>query len=207
VDAVGSDQVSRGPSIPIDRGVAPADRRTAAEGATGLLRRWGEDLRFAWRDFVFSGLGGSKWLPRTVRRGIFTMAGASVKSAPGAAFRFAGRPRNLTLGSSVYMNQSVFIEAIAPVTIGDDTAVGMEAMVLTSHHPLDDAGAWQVKAQGREVVIGDRVWIGARAIVLPGAVIESDVVIAAGAVVTGRCVAQGVYAGVPARRIRDYSSR
>jgi acetyltransferase-like isoleucine patch superfamily enzyme len=39
--------------------------------------------------------------------------------------------------------------------------------------------------------------------VLPGAVVESGCVVAAGAVVTGHCLADGVYAGVPARRLRD----
>ena len=54
------------------------------------------------------------------------------------------------------------------------------------------------------MTIGDRVWLGARVLVLPGAVIEPDVVVAAGAVVAGRLESHGLYAGVPARRIRTY---
>jgi maltose O-acetyltransferase len=104
----------------------------------------------------------------------------------------------------VYFNRRVFVEAIVPVTIGDECAFGMETMILTSHHPFDRYGKWQHEAVGRPVVIGDKVWVGARAIILPGAVVESDVIIAAGAVVTGRCASHGVYAGVPARRIRDF---
>ena len=42
-------------------------------------------------------------------------------------------------------------------------------------------------------------------VVLPGAVIESEVIIAAGAVVAGRCESYGVYGGVPARRLKDFA--
>ena len=40
-------------------------------------------------------------------------------------------------------------------------------MILTSHHPIDKFGEWQQAPQGRPVSIGERVWIGARAVILP----------------------------------------
>jgi maltose O-acetyltransferase len=144
-------------------------------------------------------------LPGTLRALVFRAAGARLESPPGIGFVFAGRPQNLVVGSNVYMNQRVFIEAVGPVTIGTDCAFGMEAMIITSHHTIDERGRWDARATGRAVTIGDRVWVGARAVILPGARVESDTVIAAGAVVTGHCPAHGVYAGVPARRIRDFS--
>ena len=171
---------------------------------SAAVARLREDWRWASRDAWFSAIGGSMWVPRVVRRLIYSIAGASVRSAPGMKFVFAGSPRNLTVGTGVYMNRAVFIEAIAPVKIGDGCALGMEAMILTSHHPVHPVDGWQQDAEGRGVTIGDRVWIGARAIVLPGSIIESEVVVAAGAVVTGTCLSRGIYAGVPARRIRDY---
>lgn len=169
-----------------------------------VVTRLREDFRWAWEFTLLSSIGGSIWVPRILRRLIYHLAGASMQSPPGIRFIFAGKARNLTVGRGVYMNRGVFIEAIAPVTIGNECALGMEAMILTSHHPIDKRGNWQQDAEGRAVKIGDRVWVGARAIILPGAVVESDVVIAAAAVVTGTCRARGVYAGVPARRIRDY---
>ncbi len=132
--------------------------------------------------------------------------GAKLASSPGTRFRFAGKPRLLTIGRDVYFNQQVFIEGVAPVTIGDECAMGQQVMILTSHHDIDARGRWAHVASGRAVTIGDRVWIGARATILPGAVIEDDVIVASGAVVTGRCLSGGVYGGVPAKRIRDYSA-
>lgn len=161
-----------------------------------------DDYRRALDDLLLSAVGGSRWVPRVARRMLYNALGASVRSAPGDQFRFAGLARHLTLGHDVYLNQQVFIEAMAPVSIGDGCALGMQVMILTSHHPIGADGRWG-GTEGRPVTIGDHVWVGARATILPGTTIESDVVIAAGAVVTGRCESGGVYAGVPARRIRE----
>ena len=133
---------------------------------------------------------------------MYTAGGARVQSAPGPDFTFSGQPSHLTLGRGIFMNQGVFIDAAAPVDIGERVLLGMEAMIITSHHEIRD-GAIDPLGTGVPVRIGDRVWIGARALVLPGTVIEPDVVIAAGAVVRGHCAAHGLYAGVPARRIRE----
>ena len=168
-------------------------------------RRLREDLRRAWDYQVFSAIGGAVWMPRTGRRLIYQAGGASfVHSAPGARFVFAGQPCNLTVGCGTYINMGVFVEAIAPVRIGDDCALGMQVMILTSHHPVGQRGSWDPVAHGRPVTIGDRVWIGARAMLLPGASVDSDVVVAAGAVVSGHCHSRGLYAGVPARRVRSF---
>jgi maltose O-acetyltransferase len=162
-----------------------------------------QDVLLASEHFLLTVLGGSVFLPGTVRKLIFRASGAELESPPGFGFVFAGQAQNLRIGPNVYMNQRVFVEAVGPVSIGADCAFGMEAMIVTSHHQIDTSGRWEAMAVGRGVTIGDRVWVGARATILPGATIESDTIIAAGAVVTGHCSAHGVYAGVPARRIRD----
>ncbi|MBC7723765.1 MAG: acyltransferase [Burkholderiaceae bacterium] len=169
------------------------------------MGRLAEDLTIAASSQLMCNIGGSKWIPRTVRRLLFAAAGAHVRSSPGIEGAFVGRPSLLTIGHAVYINREVFIEAVAPVAIGDGTAIGMQAMILTSHHAIEAGGRWSDDVTPKPVTIGERVWIGARAVILPGAVIEHDAIIAAGAVVSGRCEAFGVYAGVPARRIRDHS--
>lgn len=54
-----------------------------------------------------------------------------------------------------------------------------------------------------DIVIKDDTWIGANVTILPGVTIEKCVVIGAGSVVNKNCEAYGVYAGVPARKIKD----
>lgn len=193
------------PDTDTDTDTGPAAPRRPSPG-----RRFARDLRedatSAVEHIVFSRLLGSVLLPRTARRLLLRAAGARAGSGPGGGFRLVGRPGDLTIGTSVYMNRGVFVEAVAPVSIGSDSALGMEVMIVTSHHELSPTGAWDSRASGRPVTIGERVWVGARAVILPGAVIEDDVVVAAGAVVTGRLSSHGVYAGVPARRIRDHAA-
>jgi len=53
-----------------------------------------------------------------------------------------------------------------------------------------------------EVRIGDRCWLGARAMILPGVTVGEGTIIGAGAVVNKDCEPGAVYAGVPARRVR-----
>ena len=77
-------------------------------------------------------------------------------------------------------------------------------MILMSHHTIDGTGGWSVEVEPKSVTIGDRTRVGARA--LPGARIDADVMVAAGAgaVASGRLESFGVYTGVPARRIRGH---
>ena len=76
-------------------------------------------------------------------------------------------------------------------------------MIVTSHHEtLPDGGISKVP-QGRAVRIGDRAWLGARVMVLPGVTIGDDVVIGAGSVVTKDCLTPGTYVGSPAKESFD----
>jgi maltose O-acetyltransferase len=162
-----------------------------------------DDARHAVEHTLFTLVAGSPFLPRVFRRLVLALAGAHLGSSPGPLFSLTGDPRNLSVGTNVYCNRNVTIEAVAPVRIGSHSAIGMQVLVMTSHHEIGADGGWSPEASGRPVTIGERVWIGGRATILPGTVIEDDVVIAAGAVARGRLTSHGVYAGVPARRIRE----
>jgi maltose O-acetyltransferase len=168
-----------------------------------FVSRLREDVVGGLNSVLFTSVLGAPLLPRAARRALLNAAGAQVESGPNAQFSLNGSARNLRIGRGVYFNTRVDIEAIAPVTIGDHTAIGMQVLILTSHHAIGPDGSWSRTAEGRAVTIGERVWIGARATILPGARIDDDVVVAPGAVVTGHLQSHGVYAGVPARRIRE----
>jgi len=173
-----------------------------AHRSTFRSRLW-EDVRQAVEYAVFTGVVGSPYLPRALRRLVLAAAGADLGSSPGGLFSLTGDPRNLTVGVGVFCNRNVTIEAVAPVRIGSHSAIGMQVLIVTSHHDITPDGGWSGTATGRPVDIGERVWIGGRAVVLPGTMIEDDVIVAAGAVVRGHLRSHGVYAGVPARRIRE----
>jgi maltose O-acetyltransferase len=173
------------------------------QASSTFVSRLREDVVIGLHHTLFTSVIGAGILPRVARRALLTAAGATVGSGPGTGFSLNGDPRNLRIGHGVFFNAAVAIEAVGRVTIGDHTAIGMQVLIMTSHHGIDGDGGWNRVAEARPVTIGERVWIGGRATILPGARIDDDVVVAAGAVVVGHLESHGVYAGVPAKRIRE----
>ena len=109
---------------------------------------------------------------------------------------------NISIGARSFANFGLIVLDVAPVTIGDDVQIGPNVQILTPTHPLD-ADLRRAKWEAAEpIAIGDNVWLGGGAIVLPGVTIGADAVIGAGAVVTRDVPANVVAVGNPARVIR-----
>jgi acetyltransferase-like isoleucine patch superfamily enzyme len=83
---------------------------------------------------------------------------------------------------------------------GDDVSIGPEATILTLGH---DPQSPEFVARGGDVIIGNRVWIAYRAIILPGVRIGEGAVVGAGAVVTKDVEPFAIVAGNPARKIGE----
>ncbi len=93
---------------------------------------------------------------------------------------------------------------IGPVTIGSHVNLAQGITVTALNHNFEDAGL-RIDEQGvstKAVTIGDDVWIGTNAVILPGVTIGRHVVVAAGAVVTKDVPAHTLVAGVPAKVIK-----
>ena len=94
---------------------------------------------------------------------------------------------------------------IGPVTIGSHVNLAQGITVTALNHNFSDPSL-RIDEQGvstKAVVIGDDVWIGANAVILPGVTIGSHVVVAAGAVVTKDVPANTLVVGVPAKVIKQ----
>jgi acetyltransferase-like isoleucine patch superfamily enzyme len=94
---------------------------------------------------------------------------------------------------------------IGPVSIGSHVNLAQGIVVTALNHQFLDASK-RIDQQGittRAVVIGDDVWIGANAVVLPGVTVGSHSVVAAGAVVTKDVPPHTVVGGVPAKVIKN----
>jgi acetyltransferase-like isoleucine patch superfamily enzyme len=86
------------------------------------------------------------------------------------------------------------------IRTGSNVSIGPEATVLTlGHDPRSPIFA----DRGGDVIIGDRVWIGYRAIVLPGVSLGEGAVVAAGAVVAKDVEPYKIVAGIPAKVIGE----
>lgn len=83
---------------------------------------------------------------------------------------------------------------------GSDVSIGPEATILTLGH---DPQSPDFSDKGGDVHIGDRVWIGYRALILPGLTIGEGAVVGAGAVVTKNVEPYTIVGGNPARVIKQ----
>ena len=93
---------------------------------------------------------------------------------------------------------------IGPVCIGSNVNLAQGITVTALNHNFEDTTK-RIDEQGistKPVVIGDDVWIGANAVILPGVTIGQHVVVAAGAVVTKDVPDNCVVGGVPAKEIK-----
>jgi maltose O-acetyltransferase len=109
---------------------------------------------------------------------------------------------NLRIGARCFANFGLVALDVAAITIGDDVQIGPHVQLLTPTHPLE-AGPRRDKWESAEpITIGDNVWLGGGAIVLPGVTIGDNTVVGAGAVVTRDLPADVVAVGNPARVVR-----
>ena len=113
---------------------------------------------------------------------------------------------NVTIGAGTFVNYEVFFDNQARISLGANCAIGPRVQLITSVHEQGPAAQRAGAVVGQPVTVEDGCWLGAGAIVLPSVTIGPGCIIAAGAVVTADCDPNGVYAGVPARRIRDLES-
>jgi acetyltransferase-like isoleucine patch superfamily enzyme len=113
----------------------------------------------------------------------------------------------LRIGDRCVIGRGSHIVAHENVEIGDDVWTGPYVYITDQNHGYEDPDV-PIGRQfpvNRPVSIGSGSWLGAGAIVLPGARIGRNVVIAAGSVVRGEIPDRCVVAGVPARIIREHT--
>ena len=142
-----------------------------------------------------------------LRQRLYRLAG--VKLAPKVVFlgptiilppSGAGR---LAIGTRSFISTNVRFSGDAGITIGSFAQIAANVCFETASHEVDFApGHARVTVQ-KPIVVGDHVWIGMNAIILPGVTIGRGAVIAAGAVVSKDVPPMTVVGGVPAKPLRQ----
>ena len=114
---------------------------------------------------------------------------------------------DVTIGNHTRIG--IHCTVIGPVCIGNHVNLAQGITVTALNHTFKDTSK-RIDEQGistKPVVIGDDVWIGANAVILPGVTIGRHVVVAAGAVVTKDVPDYSLVAGVPAKILKDLNER
>lgn len=109
------------------------------------------------------------------------------------------------IGAGTFIGHETLITGgQATIRIGTNCDISDRVGILCGTHEIDPTGLRSAGRElGRDIVIGDGVWIGFGALVLPGVTIGDKAVIAAGAVVHKDVPARTVVGGNPMRIIRS----
>lgn len=110
---------------------------------------------------------------------------------------------NISIGDAFYANSGCVFLDCAAIKIGDRVLLGPTVQLYAATHPTDAELRRRQLELARSISIGDDVWIGGSAIVLPGVSIGDRAVIGAGSVVTKDVPADVVAAGNPCRPLRE----
>lgn len=106
--------------------------------------------------------------------------------------------KQFKIGKNSVINQKCRLDNRGSIAIGDNVSISSEVCILTADHDLQ---SYDLKGRCRPVNIEDYVFIGTRAMILPGVTLGKGSAIAAGAVVTKNVSPFTIVAGVPAKPI------
>lgn len=118
---------------------------------------------------------------------------------------FTENKGSIKIGHNFFANYNCFIHAKeSTIQFGNNCLLGPDVLIINSNHTIKKAHLIREQNDScSPIIIGNDVWIGAKAIILPGVIVGDGAVIAAGAVVTKDVEPYTVVGGVPAKIIKE----
>jgi putative colanic acid biosynthesis acetyltransferase WcaF len=120
------------------------------------------------------------WMPPPLRPILLRLFGAKI--GRNVLIRHNVRihwPWKLTLGDNCWIGEGAWLLNLEPITVGNDVCISQEALLCTGSHKSNDPA---FEFDNGEIVVAPGAWLAARSIVLRGARVEADEVVAAGAI-------------------------
>lgn len=136
-----------------------------------------------------------------VRRFFYRLSGVKIgKGTSIHMFASFYEPKHIVIGKDTIIGEGAVLDGRDKLIIGNHVDMASEVMIYNGEHDLSDE---KFSARFESVVIEDYVFIGPRAIILPGVTIGKGAVVGAGAVVTKDVPAFAIVGGVPAKMIGE----
>ena len=133
-------------------------------------------------------------------RKLLKACGRSVRVNPGVRF---GSGSRVEVGNNSNLSQRMRV--IGDLVLGNDVMLGPEIVFISYNHEFQDLEI-PMRAQGvtesKPIVVGNDVWIGMRALIMPGVHIGDHAIVAAGSVVTKDVPEWAIFGGNPAKLIK-----
>lgn len=140
-----------------------------------------------------------------VRRFFYRAGGIRIGS--GSTLHTGARfynPWHIKIGKDSIIGEDAVLDGRADLLIGNHVDIASEVMIYNGEHDVNDP---EFKAHFAPVVIEDYVFVGARAIILPGVTLKKGAVVGAGAVVTKDVEEFTIVGGVPAKPIGERKNK
>ena len=141
----------------------------------------------------------------SIRKIVFKFAG--IKIGKGSTIYIGAKffePRGVIIGEDTMIGDRAFLDGRGRLKIGSHVDIASEVMIYNSEHNINDP---LFGATSEDVEIGDYVFIGPRAIILPGVKVGKGAIVGAGAVVTKDVAPYKIVGGVPAKEIGERKLR
>ncbi len=135
-----------------------------------------------------------------ILRKLFGKLGAEPYVEPTIFFGFG---TNVEAGDRLFINNDCVFVDPGKIILGDDVLIGPQCGFYTAIHPLDPELRRESYEMAKPIRVGNNVWFGGHATVLPGVTIGDNTVIGAGSVVTHDIPSNVVAVGNPCRVIRQ----
>lgn len=110
---------------------------------------------------------------------------------------FYGNPRNLRIGNKSVVCRGAFLDGYDKISLGDNVVIAFGVTFITSNHEMGSAERRTGRLFGSPIVVGDGVWIAARATIGPGVEIGAGSMVSSGTVVMKSVPANSLVSGVP----------
>ena len=117
------------------------------------------------------------------------------------------RGKTVSIGSGTYINSNLTLVDDYEITIGENCLIAPNVTICTTGHPVHPSLRPNGEMYSFPVRIGNGVWIGAGAVILPGVTIGDYAVIGAGSIVTKDIAANMIAFGNPCRVVREITDR
>jgi putative colanic acid biosynthesis acetyltransferase WcaF len=109
-------------------------------------------------------------------------------------------PWFLKIGNHVWLGESVWIDNLAEVKIGDHACVSQGAMLLCGNHNYKKSSFDLIV---KPIVLEEGAWVGAQSVVCPGVILYSHSILTVGSVASSNLESYFIYSGNPAVKIRE----